>query len=435
MVFAVPLPPGSTVQITYRGLTRTDNASVQRYMIHARANQSFKGVSGLQIGLTFNRIFDFDDTQTSGSGQSGLTQGFATPVQGYGDVSDTVLGLDFEAPLPFDVFGHDSRPVVFGELANSAFSPDTRFVAAQGDTAALLGVRLHARSTILSVQYQSVGVTFFDGAPFRYYGNAPSVFAGYNNAYFPDFFGFANNLGINGQFDGQFTRLGLANPNAQGNPNVTFVYPMWNTLRASGPEYFSAFAPNSRGETLSLDSPVRVGSYTFAARGSYQHLEEISPNASNVNYFGPAYPSNRRERYDAYTVGATLSAPAFGRRATANLSAAYETLGRPDTTARQYYPVDPSTQAFDAASVAAATAAFPTGGSYGGGSGVLVLSQLRQRAPHPAHGRRRTAAHERSHAQRLVFDAALRRRIRHDAGTEYLRAQRLLHGCAHVRHS
>ena len=370
VVFPGGLPPGSTVQITYRGLTRTDNTSVQRYMVHARANQTFKGVSGLQIGLTFNRIFDFDDTQTSGVGVDGLTQGFAAPVQGYGDVSDTVLGLDFEAPLPFDVFGRDSRPVIFGELANSNFTPDSRSIAAQGDTASLFGVRFHARGVALSVQYQNVGVNFFDGAPFRYYGNAPSTFANYNNAYFPDFFGFANNLGINGQFDTQFTRLGLANPNASGNPNLTFVYPMWNTLKASGPEYYSAFAPNSRGETISFDSPVRVGRYDFAARASYQHLEEISPGASNVNYFGPIYRTNVRERYDRYTVGATLSVPAFGRRATTNLSAAYEILGRPDATARQYYPIDPATQAFDATSVAAAGTAFPTGGPYGGGSAV-----------------------------------------------------------------
>lgn len=370
VVFATPLPSGSTVAITYRGLGLTNDTSVQRYMVHARANQTFKGVAGLQIGLTFNRIFDFDDTQTSGSGPTALTQSLAAPVQGYGDVSDTVLGLDFEAPLPFDIFGRDSRPVIFGELANSTFTPDTRTLAAQGDTAALFGVRLKAGQAVLSAQYQSVGVNFFDGAPFRYYGNAPSVFANYSNGYFPDFFGFANNLGINRQFDAQFTRLGLSSPGAQGNPNLTFVYPMWNTLRASGPQYFSAFAPNSRGETVSLDTPVRVGDFNFAVRASYQHLEEISPNANNVNFFGPEYPSNRRALDDAYTVGTSFGLPVFRRRAATNLSATYETLRRLDRTARQYYPVDPATQAFDAAAVAAANAAFPRGGTYGAGSGV-----------------------------------------------------------------
>ena len=370
VVFATPLPPGSTVAVTYRGLARTDNTSAQRYMVHARANQTFKGVPGLEVGVTFNRIFDFFDAQTSGSGPTGLSEVFAEPVAGYGDVSDTVLGLDFEAPLPFDVFGAGSQPIVFGELASSTFTPDVRTIGAQGDGAGIFGVRLNVHKVALSAQYQSVGVNFFDGAPFHYYGNAPSVFANYGNGYFPDFFGFANNLGINQQFDAQFSRLGLVTPNAAGNPNLTFVYPLWNTLRASGPQYFSAFAPNSRGETVSLEAPVRIGDFNLTATASYQHLEELAANANNVNYFGPEFVSNQRERLDSYTVGTSFALPVLGRRASTTLSATYETLRRLDRTARQYYPVDPSTQAFDAASLAAANAAFPSGGTYGGGSGV-----------------------------------------------------------------
>ncbi len=53
-----------------------------------------------------------------------------------------------------------------------------------------------------------------------------------------------------------------------------------------------------------------------------------------------------------------------------NLSGTYETLKRLDTTAQQYYPIDPSSNAYDATSVALANVAFPTGGPFGPGSRI-----------------------------------------------------------------
>jgi hypothetical protein len=53
-----------------------------------------------------------------------------------------------------------------------------------------------------------------------------------------------------------------------------------------------------------------------------------------------------------------------------NLNGQYETLKRLDMTAQQYYPINPSTGAPDAASFAEAGAVFPTGGTYGVGSPV-----------------------------------------------------------------
>ncbi len=355
VVFSQPVPAGSVVTVTYRGLGRTNDTTFQRYMVHARANQKFAGYAGLEVGVTFDRIFDVDD-QSGLNAISGITPVAAAAGTGYGDVSDTVLGLDFQAPLPFDVAHLGLHPTVFGEIAHTNYTPDFRDVAAVSDSAGLLGVRFKVRKLELSAQYQSVGANYFVGAPYQYYGNAPATLAGYRNGYLPGFFGFANNVGINQQFDGQFARAAVASPNASGNPNVTFVFPMWDTLKASGPQYFSAFAPNTRGESLSANGPVRVGSFGFTANAAYQHLEEIHPAGQGALFFGPTYASNVREHDDTYSAGATFAVPAFRRHLTANLSATFVALKRLDTTPFAYVPIDPSTQAADAAAFAAARA-------------------------------------------------------------------------------
>ncbi len=367
VVFATPLPPGSTVSLSYRALAVSFNASEQRYMMHLRANQSFKGLPGVEVGLSFNRIFGFDDAVISGSGSGTLSQAYAPPVNASGNISDTVLGFDFQAPLPLGSAASGLQPVLFGEAATSTFSPDVRTVATVADAAGLLGLRVNLRTVALSVQYQSVGTDFFDGAPFRYYGNAPDVFAGYNAPYFPGFFGFANNLGINRQFDAQFARVGHASPDAEGNPNLSFIFPMWNLLRASGPEFYSAFAPNTRGPTASIQAPGRLGAARFTVSGSYQHLEEIAPRSDGTLYFGPQYRASRPERYDNYNLGTSFKLPVFRGQLTTNLSGSYETLRRSDAGLQQYYPIDPATGAFDPAALAAAKLTFPGGGNFGAG--------------------------------------------------------------------
>jgi len=370
VVFASPLPAGAVVQITYKNLSISNNSSFQRYMVHARLNQKFKGYTGGEVGFSFNRIFDYDDTETVGSGATGLTLVNQASADGYGEVSDTVFGVDFQAPIPFNIAGPGSGPVLFGEFANSKFSPDYRNVAAVGDTAGLVGLKLTVDKVLLTAQYQSVGQDFFVGAPFRYFGNAPALFADYHADYLPDFFGFGNNVGINQQFDKQFTALGLVNPNTTGNPNLTFAFPVYNQLKAQSPTYFSAFAPNSRGESLSANAPIRVGSLTFTTTGTYQHLEEIRPNGLGALLFGPAYATNQTEKYDTFGLNTKFAVPVFGTNATIGLNGQYETVRRLDMTARQYYPVNPTTQAFDATAFGAAAAAFPVGGVFGSGSNV-----------------------------------------------------------------
>jgi hypothetical protein len=377
VVFTSPLPAGSVVQISYRNLGETNNAVVQRYMAHFRANQKFKGFPGAEIGVSFNRIFDVDETYVNGD----ATQAFQAPVNGQGLVSDTVLGIDAQFAIPYNVSGPGSTPIIFGEAASSKFTSDYRNVAAVGDTAGVVGLRLKLGKVLFTGQYQNVGPNFFVGAPFRYFGNAPPLFAFYRLPYLPDFFGFGNNLGINQQFDNAFATAGLPAPysaaatpqlGVQGNPNLTFLFPLYNTLKATGPEYFSNYAPNSQGETLSVNAPVRAGDLTFDTTVRYQHLQELRPNSLGSLLYGPAYATNQTLKYDTFTGSTQFAVPAFGQKLTASVSGTYETLKRLDMTPYQFYPINPATQTYDGTAFASAQnpAFTSTLNTYGSGSPV-----------------------------------------------------------------
>jgi hypothetical protein len=367
VVFSPALPPGSTVHLSYSGLGVTSNTNYQRYMINARLNQKIKGYPGGELGFTYNRIFDFDDLQTTAD----VTTAPAAPVQGYGAVSDTVFGVDFQLPIPFQIAGRGSYPLLFGEAATSTYTPDYRNVPTVSDSAGVIGAKVMVGQALLSFVYQSVGQNFLDGAPFRYYGNAPASFANYKGAFFPEFFGFGNALGINTQFDNQFSGTAAASTVSK-NPNLTYLYPLFDPLRGTGPQYYQSFTPNTRGFTANANVPIRLGALTLATRLQFQHLEEIAANSLGNILYGPAYASSTRLKEDAYTVGGTFEVPAFGRRIAVGLSGTVEKLKRPDMTPYQYYPIDLSTGAFDATAVAAATAAFPApgAGTYAQGSQV-----------------------------------------------------------------
>jgi len=365
VVFTTPIPAGSVVEITYKSLGLSNNSSFERYMVHVRLNQKMKGYPGGEVGVTFNRVFDFDDAQTTGSGATGATLINASSADGYGLVSDTVFGLDFQAPLPFAAIGPLAAPTLFGEFAGSKFTPDYTSIAAVGDSAGVFGIKLKIDQVNLTAQYQQIGTDFFSGAPLEYYGNAPATFASYHGFYLPDFFGFGNTVGINQQFDKQFTSLGLAAPygGTVGDPNLTYAYPIFNMLRATGPQYYSAFAPNSRGLSLTASTPTRIGGFAFTVHGAFSDLSEIRPDGFGGLLSGAAYAPRQPETYTTYAFGTTFNLPVFASNATFNLNGAYETLRRLDTTAFQYYPFNPTTQTIDATAYATANADFPGIGS------------------------------------------------------------------------
>ncbi|MBV9102544.1 MAG: S-layer homology domain-containing protein [Candidatus Eremiobacteraeota bacterium] len=363
VVFTPPIPAGSSVTISYRPLGNTANTNFQRYMVHARVNQKIKGYAGAEVGVTFNRVFDYDAPASNPNGA--FTTFLQAPTTGFGAVSDTVLGIDFQAPIHHAIGGRgpDYFPVLYAEAAGSKFTPDYHNVAPTTDTAAIVGLRFKIKLAELSLQYQSVGPGFLDGAPFRYFGNPPALFTYYRGAYLPDFFGFANNVGINTQFDNQFLGVG-AFSNVTQNPNLTYLTPVFNPFRGSSPTFFQAYTPNTQGIAFSASSPVRVGDYTFKTTATYAHLEELRPNSSSSIQFGPGYASNTREHLDSVTLGTAVTVPAFGQKIGVSLNGTYERLNRPDQTAFLYYPFNPGTQSFDPTAYANALANLPMGISH-----------------------------------------------------------------------
>jgi hypothetical protein len=358
VVFTSALPAGSVVQIGYTGLTYNNNSQYQRYHANARINQKFKGLPGAEVGVSVSRIFDFADLSNS--------QGFnffqATPAgnaagNGFGVVSDTVFGLDAQLPLWFITIGGDKsqHPVLFAEGAFSKFTPDFYNTPAITDSAAVIGLRLKLYQATATLQYQAVGPNFLDGGPLRYFGPAPSTFQFWRGNYFPQFFGFANNFAINQIFQGAVG--GTASTNA----GLTYIYPVFNPFVASGPQFFSAFAPNSQGFTLNVTTPIKVGDVKLNGRLLAQHLTELQPNGYGQLAYGPGFASREKLSLDKIEGGLQFGLPVFGTNLALNLSAATEHLGRNDKTAYAYVPFNPATGGPDAVSGALLNAYLLTG--------------------------------------------------------------------------
>lgn len=362
VVFNPALPAGSQVTITFNTLGNSNNSNYQRYMINARINQKIKGYKGAEVGVTFNRLFDYDQPASTGT----FSTYFQQPLTGFGAVSDSVLGIDFQAPIPYAIGAAGAFPVLYGEAAASKYTPDFHNVSAQTDTAGVIGLRLKIQQAELNVQYQTVGPGFLDGAPYHYFGNPPNLFAYYKGPYFPEFFGFSNNLGVNLQFDNQILAAGGASATS-GNPNLTYLTPVFNPFRGFGPTYFQAYTPNTQGVTVSANAPITIGNLEFKTTGSYSHLQELRPNSSSSVQFGPGYASSIPEKFDTVSLGTQVAVPAFGQKVAVNLNGTFERLQRQDRTAFQYYPFNPATQTFDPSAYnnAIANVPQPAGGTAG----------------------------------------------------------------------
>jgi len=364
VVFLTPVPIGTTVQITYVGLTYTNNDQYQRYHFNARINQKIKGLPGAEIGLSVSRIFDFADLSDS----EGMTFVQSAPNSnaagnGFGVVSDTVFGLDAQVPLAFIPLGSaHEHPIIFAEGAYSKFTPNYYTTPAVTDSAAVVGLRLKISQAVATIQYQAVGPNFLDGAPLQYFGPAPATFQFWRGNFFPQFFGFANNVAINTTFDG-ITPGCTGTACTRNNPSLTYMYPVFNPFVASGPQYFSAFAPNTQGFTANVTSPIRIGDTNLNGRVLAQHLQELTPNGFGQLAYGPGYASSVRLKFDKLEGGLQFGVPMFGQRVAFNLSAAVEHLDRNDRTAASYVPFNIGTGAQDASSAALLGAYLAGGGA------------------------------------------------------------------------
>jgi hypothetical protein len=353
VVFAVPLPPGARVSIGYIGLGYTNNAIPQRYQAGVRINQQFAGVPGAEVGLTFHRLWDENLAQgtTPGAVDLGVN---AEPAGDFGAVSDTVFGLDFQVPLAF-VRGGDAQtaPMLFGEVSGSSFTPDQQFIAVTGAYAAVAGLKLSLHAVAVTLQYQSIGANYLDGAPLRFFGNAPPTWANYQGDFFPQFFGFANTLGINQTFDASINAGTPGRSATAANPALTFIYPVFNPFVAGGPDYYSAFAPNTQGPSLTVLSPLRLGGLTIDGRIFAQHLGQLQADAGATGTFGPQFPTGVRATFDKLDAGATIP---LGHLSV-NLSGTLEHLKRNDTLGQLYIPYNPASAGYDPGALASFQAA------------------------------------------------------------------------------
>ena len=341
VVFTTPLPLGSTVQITYVGLTYTNNDQYQRYHFNARINQKIKGLPGAEIGLSVSRIFDFADLSNSqGTTFVQSAPNSSAAGNGLGVVSDTVFGLDAQVPISFILLPGDrtQHPVIFAEGAYSKFTPNFYTIPAVTDSAAVVGLRLRLYKAVATIQYQAVGANFLDGAPLQYFGPAPSTFQFWRGNFFPQFFGFANNAAINSTFDGAVAPGCVTTACSRNNPALTYIYPVFNPFVASGPQFFSAFAPNTQGFTANVTSPIQIGDTTLNGRLLAQHLQELTPNGFGQLAYGPGFASGTRLKFDKLEGGLQFGLPVFGQRVALNLSGAVEHLSRNDRTAYAYTP-------------------------------------------------------------------------------------------------
>ena len=381
--FTNPLPAGSTVSITFVGLTTQDYTLPQRFHVGGRVNQKIKGLPGAEIGASFSRIFDVNDLQcSSNSGVPTLCLAqTAAPGWGFGLVSDTVFGLDAQLPIPIDLTGPGTQPVLFGEVSNSKYSPDIQNVAPISSSAWVAGANLALGKASATIQYQSIGANYMAGAPFRYYGSPPPTFAYWKLPYFPAFYGFANTVALNKQFLTQFVGSAVAAPFTAYGPgaNTTLNYdtPMFNPFIASGPQWFSSFTPNTQGITGNLSVPFRIGSLPVTGRISGAHLSELTPNSVAAMQYGPSYQSNVKENFDRLEAALNFTVPAFGKSLALGGSLGWDRLYRNDPTQFQYYPFNPGDRRQRSRLRRCGADAQP-----GCGQSSQLVSELHQRSSH-----------------------------------------------------
>ncbi|MBC5825740.1 MAG: hypothetical protein GIW99_05680 [Candidatus Eremiobacteraeota bacterium] len=333
LVFASPLPPGSTVAVSYQGFTVANNTFAQRFDAGGRLVYHTPGLAGGAIGVTFNRIFDLP-------GDSGY---FSQPALPQSLVGDTVFGIDFTVPLAASI-GVFKTPSLFGELASSRYTKDTTLLPYAADSASVVGLRFRILGGDQTLTYQDVGSNYIDGAPFQYSGQSPALFAAWTAPQLPGPFGIGNDAALNAKVDAIAAANGFSGPLLGANPSFpygTFAFPLFNQFKAQGPYFYSSYAPNTRGGSAQLNFPLIVGKVDARLRIGGQMLREVQPNALADHAFGLNYPTRQRATYAQVASGVTLGLPLLNRRATISLDALYESLRRNDRSPF-VYAADPA---------------------------------------------------------------------------------------------
>ncbi|GAC1657537.1 MAG: hypothetical protein NVS9B12_09650 [Vulcanimicrobiaceae bacterium] len=313
-----------------------------RNLVAGRLVQRLRFAPGATIGLTYDHIFD------AGRGASNDL------------VSSTVFGVDFSVPLRSR---SGFQPALYAEAATSAVTSNVPALftpAARYDSALVAGIKFALHAVSGSVQYQSVGANFTNGA----------LSAG-------SFFG----LNVPA-----LAERPLSQPNSlvvaqNTGPASGSAYPAFNPFGDTAPGSLSAYVPNTQGVHVELSAPVRLGSSSVQGNFSAAHLQEISPEA-----FGST--STTRGTQDRLLAGATFNVHALHRSVALNVSGSYEHLLRSDSTGTAYVPYSANSQGPDPGAFVTAPAGFNpvsfnpniidvTRRSLGAGAVVPLSSNLR----------------------------------------------------------
>jgi len=357
VAFTSPLPAGTGVSLAYDALGTTQNTNWQRYMMGGRLVHHVKGYPGFELGLTFNRVFDNGGMVSN----DGVAVAFNSSPSGLPLVSDTVFGIDTVVPLTF-VRGA-RKPELFAEVATSKYTSDAGSLPATVDGAGVAGLKLHINALSLTLAYRAVGQNFVDGAPLQFYGPNPAVYNASGLPYLPGFIGVANDLQLNRTFDQHVNAaLGAGSSNTSGNPALTYAYPAFNPFSGSGPYFYQAYVPDTRGISAELSVPVKVAGTRVDLRFGSQSLVEVKPDAFGNPVYGSLYPTTVPEHIQSNTAGAQVKLPVFGRQVDVSVSGLYEHLTRDDRSLQSYVPFDPATQTFDPSALAAYQQAQAAGG-------------------------------------------------------------------------
>ena len=221
---------------------------------------------------------------------------------------------------------------------------------------------------------QTVGANYRDGAPLRFYGNAPPMWANYNDDFAPGFFGFGNTLGINQTFDASINQR--ARPFDDGGESGADVLVSGvQSVRRGRTRLLQCVRAEYAGPVVHADRTdphrrARVDARLFA-----QHLTQLQADANATSTFGPQFPTSMRATFDKLDAGARFPVSVGGKAIAIDLAGTLEHLRRNDASTFTYIPYNPALAATDPGALANVTAA-------AGASAVSYYTELREHVSH-----------------------------------------------------
>ena len=283
----------------------------------------------------------------------GLTLGriFETPadVVSFSD-ADSIPDSDDASPassvFSFDVTSGPSN-AHFVSTAPAVFPPSSRWVDAGASATSALNLRLSVGGAQATASLQNAQPAFGSFGPA--FASTPAVFAFYNFAPAGPGSGSDDAFGFNRATGALGATLTAPAPAADASAS-SLSSPLISALSPQGPFWYSAYAPPTRGSSVSLSIPFSVAKIKAKVHLGEQTSVDVQSSSLATQILGPAFAS--AGKYKAVTGGVTLALPLLSRRATVSLDGWYETLQRGDKTPFSLAPYAAQTSAAVGANVA-----------------------------------------------------------------------------------